>query len=150
MVKDLNKFGKKGSNKRCPFCNQCGKICEHVGSELACTYYKYNACGDDIIEDQERIRKAMEKANMREKEEEILAEMEENETGGGLVMLSVDKLYPHPDNPRKNLGDLTELSESIKAKGVMQNLTVVPRAERDGTYTIIIGHRRHGAAKKQV
>ena len=68
--------------------------------------------------------------------------------GGGLVMLAVDLLYPHPDNPRKKLGDLTELSESIKAKGVMQNLTVVPRAEEPGTYTIIIGHRRHGAAKK--
>jgi ParB family chromosome partitioning protein len=67
---------------------------------------------------------------------------------GGLVMLSVDKLYPHPDNPRKALGDLKELSESIKAKGVMQNLTVVPRADEDGTYTIIIGHRRHAAAKK--
>ena len=69
-------------------------------------------------------------------------------SSGGLVMLPIDKLYPHPDNPRKSLGDLTELSESIKAKGVMQNLTVVPRAERDGTYTIIIGHRRHAAAKK--
>lgn len=76
-------------------------------------------------------------------------EMREEVTqGGGLMMLSVDKLYPHPDNPRKSLGDLTELSESIKAKGVMQNLTVVPRAEEDGTYTIIIGHRRHAAAKK--
>ena len=68
--------------------------------------------------------------------------------GGGLVMLAVDLLYPHPDNPRKKLGDLTELSESIKAMGVMQNLTVVPRVEEPGTYTIIIGHRRHGAAKK--
>lgn len=69
-------------------------------------------------------------------------------SSGALVMLPIDKLYPHPDNPRKSLGDLTELSESIKAKGVMRNLTVVPRAERDGTYTIIIGHRRHAAAKK--
>lgn len=70
------------------------------------------------------------------------------ENTGALVMLPIDKLYPHPDNPRKSLGDLTELSESIKAKGVMQNLTVVPRAEEYGTYTIIIGHRRHAAAKK--
>lgn len=69
------------------------------------------------------------------------------EERGGLVMLPVDKLYPHPDNPRKALGDLKELSESIKAKGVMQNLTVVPRADEYGTYTIIIGHRRHAAAK---
>lgn len=67
---------------------------------------------------------------------------------GMLVMISVDKLYPHMDNPRKNLGDLTELADSIKAKGVMQNLTVVPREAEPGTYTIIIGHRRHAAAKK--
>lgn len=70
------------------------------------------------------------------------------ESVGALVMLSTDKLYPHPDNPRKDLGDLAELSESIKAKGVMQNLTVVPRTDEDGTYTIIIGHRRHAAAKR--
>jgi ParB family chromosome partitioning protein len=61
-----------------------------------------------------------------------------------IVYIGVDQLHPHPDNPRKNLGDLTELSESIKAKGVLQNLTVVPAAE--GGYTIIIGHRRHAAA----
>lgn len=70
------------------------------------------------------------------------------EDTGALVMLPIDKLYPHPDNPRKKLGDLAELADSIKAKGVMQNLTVVPRADELGTYTIIIGHRRHAAAKK--
>ena len=62
-----------------------------------------------------------------------------------LIYLSLDQLFSHPDNPRKELGDLTELAESIKAKGIMQNLTVVPRAE--GGYTVIIGHRRMGAAK---
>ncbi|MBR2388078.1 MAG: ParB/RepB/Spo0J family partition protein [Clostridia bacterium] len=63
-----------------------------------------------------------------------------------LVFLSVEKLIPHPKNPRKNLGDLTELADSIKAKGVMQNLTVVP-GESDDTYKIVIGHRRHAAAQ---
>ena len=62
-----------------------------------------------------------------------------------LVYVPISELYPHPDNPRKDLGDLTELAESIKVKGVMQNLTVVPRAE--GGYTVIIGHRRMGASK---
>lgn len=62
-----------------------------------------------------------------------------------LVMIGVDKLAPHPDNPRKNLGDLTELMDSIKAVGIMQNLTVVPFED---TYRILIGHRRHAAAKK--
>ncbi len=69
-----------------------------------------------------------------------------------LQMIHVDKLFPHPDNPRKNLGDLTELAESIKASGVMQNLTVVPRIGKAGepvedAYTVIIGHRRLAASK---
>ena len=29
-------------------------------------------------------------------------------------------IYPHPDNPRKELGDLTELTESIKESGILQ------------------------------
>lgn len=60
--------------------------------------------------------------------------------------VSTKLLHPHPDNPRKDLGDLTELADSIKANGVMQNLTAVPRSE--GGYTVIIGHRRLAAAKK--
>lgn len=32
-----------------------------------------------------------------------------------ITNISVERLNPHPDNPRKDLGDLTELAESIKA-----------------------------------
>ncbi|MBQ6946765.1 MAG: ParB/RepB/Spo0J family partition protein [Clostridia bacterium] len=64
-----------------------------------------------------------------------------------IVMLSVDKLYPHPDNPRKDLGDLSELAESIKSNGILQNLTVVPGEDAEH-YMVIIGHRRMAAAKK--
>jgi ParB family chromosome partitioning protein len=65
-----------------------------------------------------------------------------------LTYLPVDSIIPHIDNPRKELGDLTELAESIKAKGIMQNLTVVPCPARgEGTYVVIIGHRRLAAAK---
>ena len=70
-----------------------------------------------------------------------------------IVMIPIDKLNPHPDNPRKDLGDLSELVESIKSKGVLQNLTVVPYYSKvqkrvmDGLYTILIGHRRASAAK---
>lgn len=63
---------------------------------------------------------------------------------GQLAMLPVLRLYPHPDNPRKELGDLMELTDSIKAKGILQNLTVVPH--EDG-WRVIIGHRRLAAAK---
>ncbi|MBQ9348592.1 MAG: ParB/RepB/Spo0J family partition protein, partial [Oscillibacter sp.] len=80
-----------------------------------------------------------------------------------LTMIPVSQLYPHPDNPRKNLGDLTELSESIRYKGVMQNLTVIPakqvsevwnrlmedpdRTDPTEAYVVLIGHRRMAAAK---
>lgn len=43
-----------------------------------------------------------------------------------LTTIAIDKLHPHPDNPRKVLGDIDELAESIKASGILQNLTVVP------------------------
>lgn len=42
-----------------------------------------------------------------------------------IVMISLNTLYHHPDNPRTDLGDLTELAESIRKNGVMQNLTVI-------------------------
>ena len=66
-----------------------------------------------------------------------------------LVYLPVEQLDPHPNNPRKDLGDLTELTESIRSNGVLQNLTVVskPLSEGGGQYTVIIGHRRLAAAK---
>ena len=90
-----------------------------------------------------------------------------------MVYIPAEKLFPHPDNPRKDLGDLTELTDSIIANGVMQNLTVVPTINStdeynlmvdgavkcssayrnhainhafSGDYTVIIGHRRHAAA----
>ena len=62
-----------------------------------------------------------------------------------MVFIPVDRLVPHPDNPRKDLGDLTELAASIKENGVFQNLTVVPEVE--DRFTVIIGHRRLAAAK---
>lgn len=70
-----------------------------------------------------------------------------------IVSIAVENIYQHPDNPRKDLGDLSELSESIRMKGVLQNLTVIPghwdekQKWHDEGYTLIIGHRRCAAAK---
>lgn len=63
-----------------------------------------------------------------------------------IVMIPVDQLMHHPDNPRKDLGDLTELVESIKAQGILQNLTVVKELEKR-KYLVVIGNRRMEAAK---
>lgn len=58
--------------------------------------------------------------------------------------IDINLIDQHPENPRKDLGDLTELASSIKESGIHQNLTVVRNGER---YTCIIGHRRLAAAK---
>lgn len=63
-------------------------------------------------------------------------------------MIPTDKLHPHPDNPRKVIGDVSELAESIKANGILQNLTVVPNNDNWDDFTVIIGHRRLAAAKQ--
>lgn len=63
-----------------------------------------------------------------------------------LIMLPIGQLEHHPDNPRKELGDLKELIASIKASGVMQNLTVVPREDAEGYY-VVIGNRRLEASR---
>ena len=64
-----------------------------------------------------------------------------------IVMLPAGVLKHHPENPRTDLGDLTELADSIKANGIMQNLTVVPDETEKGTYLVVIGNRRMEAAK---
>ena len=60
--------------------------------------------------------------------------------------IEIGKLYPHPDNPRLEVGDVTELAASIKANGIMQNLTVIEGGKGvpvgETGYTVIIGHRR--------
>ena len=47
-----------------------------------------------------------------------------------LVMLPIGSLKHHPDNPRTDLGDVSELADSIRQQGILQNLTVV----RDESY----------------
>lgn len=84
-----------------------------------------------------------------------------------ILSIPIDELHEHPDNPRKDLGDLTDLAASIKESGVLQNLTVIvgsyitqeewartqgdtpynPHIPIGPGYTIIIGHRRAAAAR---
>lgn len=64
-----------------------------------------------------------------------------------IVWLHRSELEPHPDNPRKDLGDLTELRESIRQNGIMQNLTVIPTDDTLEHFRILIGHRRFAASE---
>jgi ParB family transcriptional regulator, chromosome partitioning protein len=60
-------------------------------------------------------------------------------------MIPLDKIRPNPDQPRKTLGELRDLTASIKEKGVLEPLLVrfIPRED---TYYIISGERRYHAA----
>lgn len=69
-------------------------------------------------------------------------------------MLPIAYLVHHPENPRSDLGDLTELADSIRAQGILQNLTVIPDEKWDPDpgqprerYFVVIGNRRFEAAK---
>ncbi|MBP3555768.1 MAG: ParB/RepB/Spo0J family partition protein [Clostridia bacterium] len=55
-----------------------------------------------------------------------------------LVYIPIDKLFPHPDNPRKEIGDVSELAESIISNGIMQNLTVVRNIRSSKSYDRLV------------
>ena len=61
-------------------------------------------------------------------------------------MIRVDQIRPNPEQPRKALGDLGELTDSVRAKGVLEPLLVrfVPS---EGFFYIISGERRYHAAR---
>lgn len=156
---------KKEINERCPLQSECGrKKCEFQFHEAKCNYYIGNSRPGYEIPDQETADTSIwDDAT------------ETTDVAVGLTYIPIDELYPHPDNPRKDLGDLSELADSIKVKGVLQNLTVIPghrltkeewieTAKKEGVsksdalgtyeatyvpdgYTILIGHRRMAAAK---
>jgi ParB family transcriptional regulator, chromosome partitioning protein len=61
-------------------------------------------------------------------------------------MIPVDQIRPNPEQPRKAIGDLRELTDSIREKGVLEPLLVrfVPRED---CYYIISGERRYHASR---
>lgn len=61
-----------------------------------------------------------------------------------IKLINTSLIDPHPDNPRKNIGDVNDLAASIKTNGLLTPLSVVPNGER---YRVIAGHRRLAACK---
>ncbi len=63
-----------------------------------------------------------------------------------IQILSIDKIYPNPNQPRKNFdeGSIEELANSVKAHGIIQPIIVTEDAKG---YMIIAGERRWRAAK---
>jgi ParB family chromosome partitioning protein len=61
-------------------------------------------------------------------------------------MIPVEQIRPNPDQPRKSIGDLRDLTDSVREKGVLEPLLVrfVPRED---CYYLISGERRYHAAR---
>ncbi len=57
----------------------------------------------------------------------------------------IDKIVPNQMQPRRDMGDLTELTDSIRENGIIEPVIVKPR---DGNFEIIAGERRYRAAKE--
>jgi ParB family chromosome partitioning protein len=62
-------------------------------------------------------------------------------------MIAIERLEPNPNQPRVEIGDLTELIASIKEKGILEPLLVRP-SEVGGRFMIISGERRYRAARE--
>lgn len=60
-------------------------------------------------------------------------------------ILPITQLEPNPDQPRTEIGDLSELMSSIKQNGVLEPILVKPN-KNSGTWMIIAGERRWRAA----
>jgi ParB family chromosome partitioning protein len=57
--------------------------------------------------------------------------------------IPVEDIDPNPNQPRQNVGDLSELIASIREKGVLEPILV---RRRESRYQIVAGERRYRAA----
>lgn len=65
-------------------------------------------------------------------------------TGPRIRMITIKKIDPSARQPRNQLGDLKDLTASIKEKGILEPILVRPF---EGRYEIIAGERRYRASK---
>jgi len=99
-------------------------------------------------------KKAVKKPAQKTKAKPVKKQVSENDDGRGILHLSVDQLERNPDQPRRYFDKekLSELTASIKDKGVLQPILVRPVPKKDGrtktNYQIVAGERRWQAALK--
>ena len=72
---------------------------------------------------------------------DVLFERDDNPIG---MSIPIEAIETNPEQPRKELGDMEGLIESIKQNGILEPLIVTPVG--DGKFRIIAGERRYHAA----
>lgn len=71
-----------------------------------------------------------------------------SDPGVTVQLVDVNRIRESPTNPRKTLGDITELAASIEDKGLLQPPLLRPYPGAAGTYELVFGWRRFRAAIK--
>lgn len=74
-------------------------------------------------------------------------DLEQLDSISPLINVSIDKLMPNPDQPRKTFSEesLKQLADSIKEKGIIQ--PIIAEDQGNGKFIIIAGERRYRAAQ---
>ena len=151
---------------RCPFRDECERKCEHEFKELECDYYKNNARGDSVLEDQEKLRELKEERSVNEMYEAMMSEYDDSEEdladkavvnvvdsssssgdfsdGSEIKLIELGRIAASNNNVFAVENDITALAEDIKVNGLLSPLTVCP-SEEEGFYRLISGHRRYKA-----
>lgn len=58
-------------------------------------------------------------------------------------LIDIRRIEPNPHQPRKQFGDLSDMADSVKEKGILEPILV---RSHEGKYQIIAGERRYQAA----
>lgn len=64
-----------------------------------------------------------------------------------LAWIDTNLIHGNADNPRRSVGDVTELALSIREQGLLQPIVVAPD-DRAGGYVVLAGHRRLAALQQ--
>lgn len=73
--------------------------------------------------------------------------MAEQTEAESLLELPIDSVEPDPDQPRKDMGDLSDLKDTIRKLGLIQPIIVSPLDET-GRYRLVAGERRFTVVKE--
>ena len=65
------------------------------------------------------------------------------------LQVPIEKIHPNPEQPRRSFksGDLDDLANSIRSKGVIQPLIVRRHPKKEEEYEIVAGERRWRASQ---
>lgn len=98
---------------------------------------------DDIVEREGYLK---ERSSLQNKLDQLEQDLNKNLDAykDKIVEISLSKIEPNPNQPRKNFDReaLEELSQSIKQHGVIQPIIVVPKGDK---FIIVAGERRYKA-----